>query len=303
MEPKLIVMCGLQCSGKSTKAEKLAKKYNAKILSSDGYRQIYPDATNDKIFHLLYTDMNRHLHSKQNVVFDATNITIKSRTQIFQNLKEECEKICWIMNTPIEKCYKRLEKRNNSEYPHKFGKEVIEKYYKSFQIPLKNEGWDKIEIENKPKYETSLAYDSMILRECEGFNQYNKHHTQELGEHLRTVYGYLDLRTDDVLLNRAGLFHDIGKLFTQTYKPNDENAHYYNHENVGTYELLTHTGIFDNEKYNKDKTLQWLAYINYHMILHNVGSEKSINKWKKIFGDELYKKLKLHCEADKQRKQ
>ena len=49
---------------------------------------------------------------------------------------------------------------------------------------------------------------------------------------------------------------------------------------------------------NIKSTLQWLFYINYHMKLHNVATIKSINKWKRIFGESNYNDLKIFMEAD-----
>ena len=306
---KLFVMCGLQCSGKSTKAKKLAKEHNATVLSSDSIREEYPAAKNDTVFRILYERMNKILKDGGNVVIDATNTTIKARNQIFQNLKVKCEKICHIMNTPYEMCIERLGKRNASDYPHKFGEDVIKRYYYNFEIPFYEEGWDNIEIENIPTEEESVNSTAKLLEMAETFNQDNKHHTQLLGEHLDTVGFLLSEKTYDQNLYCAGFYHDIGKLFTQTYKEGDSNAHYYNHENVGTYMLLCNAGCFHYKyegikviaTYNLKDTLEWLFYINYHMHLYNVKTEKAEKKWRAIFGDEKFDNLVMFNEADKKR--
>ena len=148
-KPMLIVLCGLQCSGKSTKAKEFAEEYNATVLSSDKLREEYKNAKNDTIFRILYEKMNDLLAKGIDVVIDATNITIKARKQIFQNLKVDCEKYCHIMNTPYEVCLERLKERNKTDYPHKFDADVIKKYYYSFEIPFEEEGWDYILFENE----------------------------------------------------------------------------------------------------------------------------------------------------------
>lgn len=306
---KLIVMVGLQCSGKSTKAKELAKEHNATVLSSDNIREEYPTAKNDTVFRILYERMNKILKDGGNVVIDATNTTIKARNQIFQNLKVDCEKICHIMNIPYEKCIERLGTRNESDYPHKFGEDVIKRYYYNFEIPFYEEGWDSIAVENIPTMERSSEVCDYLLERAETFNQNNKHHTQLLGEHMDTVGLLLKEKTENENLYCAGYYHDVGKLFTQTYKEGDPNAHYYNHANVGAYRLLCNAGCYDCFDEGKLKafvfdinsTLEWLFYINYHMHLYNVTTEKSEKKWRAIFGDEKFDNLRLFNEADRKR--
>lgn len=309
MKPILIVMVGLQCSGKSTKAKHIASGIQATILSSDKIREEYKNANNDTVFRLLYERMNDLLEKGIDVIIDATNITIKARKQIFQNLKVDCDKYCHIMNTPYEECLKRLKARNKTDYPHKFDADVIKRYYYSFEIPFYEEGWDNISIENQPLNKKSCLYASKLLTKADGFNQQNKHHTQDLGLHMQTVGSRLEDKTKDLNVITAGYYHDVGKLFTQTFRDGDPNAHYYNHANVGTYELLCKSGCYDIEhkndisitRYNIKNTLEWLFYINYHMHLFNVQTEKSEKKWRGIFGDEKFNNLRLFNECDKAR--
>lgn len=312
---KLIVMCGLQCSGKSTFAKLLKQNIervdekDVIIVSSDNIRKEHPELTdNNKVFKKVYADINYWLRQGCDVILDATNITIKSRKQMFDNVHEPCEKKCLIMNTDYKECLKRLEQRNLDPDSHKVPVEVLKKYRESFQIPFYEEGWDNIQILNKISLEETEAYLKDISQKCRNFNQNNKHHTQLLGNHLCTVGDYLSEKTDNEFLIQAGYYHDIGKLFTQLYKPGDNNAHYYNHENVGTYELLCHCSYYSSLLggasacgFVNDDTLEWLFYINYHMEFNNIRTEKSYNKRFKIFGKEKMDNLKLFNEADKYR--
>ena len=187
---------------------------------------------------------------------------------------------------------------------------IINDYYHSFEIPFKEEGWDKIILNNEPKLADSKLFIENALSLAKGFNQQNKHHTQDLGEHMNFVGNTLVNLTNNRLLIQSGYLHDIGKLFTQT-KGEDGNCHYYKHENVGAYKLMCSCGLYriywsdvSNEvvtEYRLEDTLKWLFYINYHMRLHQVTSEKSMKKWKSIFGEELYNQLRLFEKADKMR--
>lgn len=306
----LIVLCGLQCSGKSTKAKQLEKMFNATILSSDKIRELNPNINNDSVFKILYSEMNDLLKSGVDVIIYATNTTIKARKQIFVNLKVSCHKVCYIMNTPYETCLNRLAERNQTDYPFKIEEDVIKKYYYSFEIPFYEEGWDEIIIDNEPDCLDAINYMSGLTKKSKGFDQMNKHHTQNLEEHLKTVGENVEKHCDDEVLVLAGYCHDFGKLFTQSFKDGDPNAHYYHHANVGAYELLCNYGVFyifdfcDNsykECYDKEKTLDFLFYINYHMHMYNITTEKAMKKWREIFGDKKFLYLTTLNECDKER--
>lgn len=312
MKPKLIVMCGLQCSGKSTRAKELAEEYDAVVLSSDEIRTHFPEANNDYIFKYLYEQMNALLKESKNVLIDATNVTIKSRRHIFQNLKVECCKICYIMNTPYSECVGRLQVRNSELYcTHYVPNEVLEKYHKSFEIPFYEEGWDEIVLHSEISLEKAHKTLFNVLGRSLGFNQQNMHHTQDLGTHMATTQKYLRDHYSDVIsdtLEIASGLHDVGKLFTQTFKENDVNAHYYNHANIGAYYLMCEWALWDRYdlcdgrntcNYNVNKTLEILFYINYHMHMYNIKTEKSVKKWKDIFSEEKFNDLLLLNEADR----
>jgi len=300
--PKLVVMCGLQGSGKSTIAEELSLKYNMIVLSSDKLRKEFPDENNEFIFRRLYNQANIALKQGLNVILDATNITIKSRKQIFLNIKEPCKKICYIVNTPYEVCIERVKKRNEDINSHQVPLEVVRRYLESFEVPFYEEGWDNILLYNIIGHNESVENFNNMMKSAFGFDQHNKHHTQLLHEHLESVANQLyDI---DNVLYEAGLLHDIGKLDTQTYKENDPNAHYYNHANVGAYKVLCNYMSWymieqlgeDYPKY--DTTLDIVFYINYHMHMYNIKTEKSERKWRQVFGDIKFNNLKLLNEAD-----
>lgn len=316
--PVLVVMCGLQCSGKSTKVKMLQEKYDAKVISTDIIREEFAEKDGcddifkvDKtlVFQTAYLRVNTFLKEGKNVIFDATNITIKSRRMMFQNVKQNCHKICYILNTPISECRARLQSRNKTG--HFILEEVLDEYYKSFEIPFYEEGWSEIIIDriiSKEKSEEMLA---TLYKMCDGFDQKTKWHNKDLLGHQRTVQEFLkeklnaetggNLSESDSVMITSALYHDIGKLFTQT-TDSEGQCHYYNHENVGAYELLCGFSWYDGENCSVKKTLEMLFYINYHMKLFQAKTEKSIKKWKGIFSEKLYDRLKLFEEADKCRK-
>lgn len=324
MKPRLIVMIGLQASGKSTKARELSNSLNAVVLSSDEYRRIYLESNNQDIFKQLYKDANSYLSLGRNVVIDSTNTTLKMRRQLLQAIKEDCYKTAYIMNVPFEECVERLKKRNEqytevhkSVIKHSIGYvpiEALERYHKSFQIPFYEEGFQEIQIDREIPYFKNIENWSKIKPKMDLYDQENIHHKETLGKHMETVSNKLyELFKGNITPDLNVLIdcpHDIGKLFTQTFGE-DGQAHYYNHAEVGAYYYITHLGCYDlsvntqpsrtiisSASYNIENSLLSAFYINYHMLPFNWQSEKARAKWKSIFGEEKFNNLVLFNKCD-----
>lgn len=91
-KPTLWVMCGLSGSGKSTIAKQLAQEHeNTVIVSSDSVREEltgdYENQDhNEEVFQIFHKKIRENLENNKNVIADATNITMKSRRAILQNI-------------------------------------------------------------------------------------------------------------------------------------------------------------------------------------------------------------------------
>lgn len=298
MKPLLYVLCGLQGSGKSTYARELKAERGFVVASSDEVRRQYPDAKNETVFQFVYQMANDALADGKSVIIDATNITIKSRRQVFANIKVDCTKVCVVFCTPYEECVKRVQARNALSVAtgdHFVPLDVLERYYKSFEVPFVEEGWDNIRFSGIMCKMQDTRSDAEIIadlvKQADGFDQRNKHHTKNLGDHMRATGDYLArLRPKELAVVRAGYLHDVGKLFTQTFGE-DGQAHYYSHANVGAYEILSRVFM----------PIDWLDvifYVNYHMHLYNIQSDKAEKKWERIFGYEKWQQLNYLHEAD-----
>lgn len=95
----------------------------------------------------------------------------------------------------------------------------------------------------------------------------------------------------------AGYLHDIGKIKTKTFintkGEKTEIAHYYSHEKVGAYDSFPYTeGNYLYTRFYIAKLIQW------HMLLHQELSEKTIEKYKSKLGIAFWKDLQLLYEAD-----
>lgn len=304
MKPKMIMMVGLVGSGKSYEAQKLSKEYNATIFSSDALREELFDDVNDqsnntKLFEELHQRIKDCLQDGKSAIYDATNISYKRRMAFLAELKKiPCEKICVLMATPYEECLKR-----NAERERKVPEYVIERMYRSIDIPWFYEGWDDIQIEYG-EYENYFGWPWDWIEKADNYNQHNSHHALTLGEHCRQTLRNVDKISAECRpimsteLRYAALLHDEGKIFTQTFKNSKgevtEQAHYYNHENCSCYDSLFYE-IPCNHLYVA-QLIQW------HMrpYLAWKQSEKAMQKDRRLLGEELFNDICLLHEADKE---
>lgn len=305
-KPKLFIMIGLSAAGKSTIAKELAKDYEAVIVSSDSIRKeicgnVSDQSKNEEVFKLFHKRIRKYLHEKRNVIADATNITMKSRRAIINNVKKmDIEIIAYIVPKKIEDCIK-----DNVEREYIVQEEVIYKQMKRFQIPFLEEGFDKIIVHDFNYDLRYKLYPLEIIEKMTGFDQKNPHHNMYLEDHCDFTYNKFSDLAHPYDVYKSGFLlgakiHDFGKLCTQTI---DENgiAHYFGHENVGSYCVLT-TLYNPFEEYNTDVFLLDCCFlINYHMMPFNWNTEKTKNKWRNIFGEEKYNMLLKFHECDKAR--
>lgn len=303
-KPKLFIMVGLSASGKSSIAKGLAEDHKAVIISSDAIREeicdnVSDQSKNEEVFKIFHKRIRKHLYEKTNVIADATNITMKARRAIINNVKKmDVEIIAYIVPKRIEECI-----RDNMDREHPVPEEVIYKQEKRFQIPFIEEGLDKIIVHN---FDFSLRYKLYpleMIEEMYGFNQKNPHHNMDLGRHCSFTYNLFTLGKSTIYSYEYGFYmgirlHDIGKLFTQTFDE-DGIAHYYNHSSIGCYYVLSN--LYNPNEELEDKTqflLDCCFLINYHMFPFSWNTDSIKNKWKRRFGEYKYDLLMKFHECD-----
>lgn len=309
--PKFIMVVGVPGSGKSYFLEQNFSNFH--IHSSDKIRgelleNESDQSNNSLIFETLHQRVKEDLKNKISCCFDATNTNSKRRKAFLQELKNiPCEKICYIVATPVELCIE-----NDKHRERQVGEEVINKFYRNFNIPTLREGWDNIKITYN--FDSLGYYDSKeLLDRLEKIEQHNPHHSETIGKHCEICYQnvkndsrFLQLdRFNQDILEQAALFHDIGKEHTATFENKKgevtEICHYYDHENVGAYKSL----FLDIHKEGSscEKVLAIADLIQLHMKLYsNPDSERYRAKLHRQLGDELYNMLEILHEADKNAK-
>lgn len=310
---KLYYLIGLPASGKSTYAKEIAEKFEGEIHihSLDLLREeLFGDVNrtsredNDKLFMTLHRRIKDDLQSGISVIYDATNINKKNRLEFLRFIKDvECEKICVLVMLPYHMCLTRNMKRERIVPPH-----VLERMYRRFQPPNKNEGWDELNIFVNCDSSDIESYSiNVLFNNASGidyFNQESEHHKDTLGVHSRVVASLMHEYKPD--LEYTALIHDVGKLFTKSRKNadgvEDGECHYYNHNCVGAYEsifyLLTDTNLED-----AGEIIYHANLIYYHMVPYNKGwndTESKVKRLKAQLGEDMYNDIILLHKCDKE---
>ena len=296
---KLFLMIGLPASGKSTLAEQIAKSEDAEIVSSDNIRkELYGDENiqgdNNKVFRILQERIINGLKNNKNMIYDATNISYKTRMAFLQRLnKLEVEKIAIMVATPYEDCLIR-----NAQRERKVPEEVIKRMYYNFYVPQYFEGFDDIQIIHNELL--PLKWDELL--EKMDISQDNPHHSLSILEHCRKTQELLNKEELRWYTKDVGLLHDIGKVETKTFinskGEKTDIAHYYNHEKVGGYiSCLNINGLWQMGVVD---TIERAKLIQWHMLPWNKMSDKTEQKYKKLLGKNFWNDLMILHKADKE---
>lgn len=294
-KPTLWVMVGLSGSGRSSVAKEIAENNpNTVIVSLDNIHEeltgkVEDQSKNEEVSKVFHKKIREALENNTNVIADATNITMRLRRAIVENIKGiECHKIVYLIPKPFRQC-----KIDNLNRQHPVSEEVLDGQLIKFQIPFMEEGFDEgiiHYIHNKNRLDTLKMFDNM-----EGFNQQNPHHTSTLTDHCKNAYELFSRYGYPSKYNLAALFHDYGKLYCKELD-NDGVAHFYGHDSIGSYMILENFA----EIFYKD-VADMCFLINYHMMPFDWTTEKSKERWKKRFGEYKYKMLLDFHECDKAR--
>lgn len=323
---KLIVVCGLSGSGKTTLAHKLSISENATVLSSDEIRsELLGDYSDQSDNHKVFSEMNKRakdlLSKGCNVIYDATNTSRRRRKHLISHeLKMADEKVIYYMNSHYDDCVVNDRNRDRS-----VGRGVIIKQCKQMQIPVENEGWDKIYIHNnnmvdmecnKKDIENVLLYDNcghnylfrfisnyiLDIQNIINLPHDSKYHTFSVSRHTYYVYERVRNRTSDMATIYAALLHDVGKYLCKSfvnYKGEIKRyANFYSHENVSA-----QLALFWLKKMGYDDEFAKRVSIlcQFHMHPLSSGDEK-MRDIKGLIGNDMYDKLMILHEADLQAK-
>lgn len=237
--PKLIILCGIPGSGKSTYAKDYTERnFNTVHLSSDVIRkELYGDeniqGNPGDVFSLMQKRALEALNNGRDVLYDATNITRKDRANIIGVCPKFAKIECHIIWAPIEVCIERDAARERT-----VGKEVINRMLKRFQAPYYDESIDVIKI-IPPNNFDQTSYHNKCFDDMK-IPHDNPHHTLPVFEHCSEAAKYIsELYPTKYNLVAAAEMHDIGKPYVKAFVDSKGNscdiAHYYQHQSVGAW--------------------------------------------------------------------
>lgn len=322
------MLIGLPASGKSTIAKELiGEDDNIVIHSSDNLRvELFNDINNQNDNHKLFNELNKRiigdLREGKHVVMDATNVSRKRRRGLLQQLPKDVEKVAIYVSTE----YKDIVEQNNNR-KRVVPQHVIDRMYKTMQIPIYSEGWDKIVIYHNDK---TTQYDSMVTNAIRAEALFNRdgykfmsflasyfdeffgvyelaqdstYHTFSVSRHIYYVYRYVlenykatDTNEFEVMLWTA-LLHDVGKAFCKSFinRKGEETryANFIGHDYVSSQMAVhfLHKMNFEDDFIHKVATL-----IQFHMYL--LDEKANRDKLKRYVGEEMFKKLEFLRDAD-----
>lgn len=285
-KPLFQMMVGLSGSGKSYYAEQSGRPvYSSDALRAELYNDINDQTHNIEVFEELHKRILAALKRGEDCVYDATNLSSKRRMAFLKSLEHiDCYKICTVIATPFGACVVNDKQRSRS-----VGYNVIAKQLKQFEMPHITEGWDTIHIVHRQQeLNVDLCKHFEPAKELEHDSPYHK---ESIQQHMRMAANLAMAAGEEQYFYEALLFHDIGKLYTKSFRDSKgrpcDIAHFYNHENVSAYMYLTSVNF---------RCLEALYLIQYHMMTYK--GEKAWKKFKNRFGDEFTEELKRFSSYD-----
>lgn len=274
---RFYMMVGISGSGKTTYAHSLSRGKGC-VISSDAIREELYGSEEEQgdpkeVFKIMQERTLEKLESGVDIFYDATNVVRKMRVEFLKKLPKDIFKVCVVICTPIEECFRRNDARDR-KVPH----EVIMRQLRSFEPPLESEGFDHITIAL-----AGMENEEFYLKICDRMEHDNPHHKLSVGQHIRQMT--TAAKKLDSTMYQLCRYHDIGKALTKTV---DENGvgHFYGHEHVSAYITLGLTGNH-----------HLAAMVGEHMKLHNENFH--IEKLERFFTKEEIDYLRRLNELDK----
>ena len=304
---RLNIMIGIPGSGKTKYAKTNLLNENTVYLSSDDIRVDmfgFEDQThNAEVFERMKRETLTALQNGFDVVYDATNLNKKRRSDIIKRAKiYGAEVNAYLCCTPINIILERNLTRQERQMPW----DKLIQMIQSIEPPMYYEGFDNIYLIDGGMYNDIYDYNDLI-KDCVGYKQDNPYHYETLEEHIKAVVKRAEILgetfhyIDAYILIQAARYHDFGKLYTKTFNDKKNHFVYYGHDKVSAYLFMCHVRkqqMRDNLNRVRlsDDSYKIGALILNHMEWYRREDMAPI---KEMFNDDdLYHMLKLLHEAD-----
>lgn len=274
-------------------------------ISSDKIRgELYGDESCQDNPAAVFAEMEKRtlaaLAARKDIYYNACSINAKRRINFIKNIvsrlpklgirREELHLRCFVFATPFRLCYKR-----NNERKRVVPDEAMWRMYTNFVPPHKSEGWNDVIIVT-PRRKDGLNLIVEDIEMMKDFDQCNHHHTLTLGNHMIAAQKWAMEHEYPYKVIVAAAIHDIGKYDTQDFQDRKgeatEEAHYFNHANVGAYIALA-----NRWSANDDFWLDVANLIVHHMDFFG-NCEAYLEKIKARYGEEFFQELCMLHNAD-----
>lgn len=324
MKGMLVVTVGLPSSGKTSWVDNFIGENQGKtvdVISSDKIREemfndIEDQNHNSEVFDLMKRRTKESLSQGHIAIYEATNISSKRRRALLKELNKYYDKaICLFKYKRVSAC-----QIDNEERDREVPSDVIDRMYRNFEIPHKNEGFDEIIVDfdektnlylgNKSKGGIGILKDELLaietyddykgllcqlgLNQCIDMPQDSKWHTLSLSKHMYFCFRAVrEYHWYDINLVIASMLHDISKPNVRTEDKDQKYAHYYGHENASAYDVIDILLRYVRIDIEDILEIAWL--IGNHMKLkNNIDKDKFSN----IIGYDDYLRLEALDNAD-----
>jgi tRNA uridine 5-carbamoylmethylation protein Kti12 len=151
-----VFLCGIPTSGKTTFIKTLLSQpywSNAVILSTDNYIEAQAKRlgmTYNEVFQDCIDEATRQLEiafieakdKGKDIIFDQTNLTIKSRRKKLSKLPSFYRRGVVYFEVSLEEALKRNKTREGKFIPES----ILKRMYHQFEVPTISEGFDYVEV-------------------------------------------------------------------------------------------------------------------------------------------------------------
>lgn len=265
MNSVIKILIGVAGAGKST----YAKNTEGLVLSSDSIREelfgALEQTDNNKVFTLLKKRLFEAVGKESVIIYDATNINKKRRSNLYQEVKKKFPETiveCVIYLRPLQYLYDINDGRE--EYK-KVPAYKIKQMYFTLDVPRVGYDCDVFSVEGSSFDEFEKEYKQFGVIEHE-----TPYHLESINDHINWA---IRNAGEDEFMKEIASFHDLGKFITKE-KLDDNRCRYIGHDRVSAqYWLSQYTG----HTFNYNPIV--LNTIAFHMFGFDKLSEKLINRY------------------------
>ena len=145
----LNVLIGIPGSGKTTFVKEYLKNNDCILVSTDLVRQNNPGILENLVWPTVYKDIGTNLKNGNDVIFDATNVSLKVRNRLKENINIYCDNYKlngYYFPTYYRICIERVSKRNQMAGELFLPLDVIASYGSTVCPPNYQENFDNLYV-------------------------------------------------------------------------------------------------------------------------------------------------------------